>query len=116
MQFKLAAIVAVLATIAPSAFAASCYSASGCQTCESQTSMYDARSAFCGSNDWKQSSSLNWGAARVILANGFNTQQECYDGFANIIVDCYGKHDGGVYTYSDNGHDARLDVDFCNCE
>ena len=78
--------------------------------------MYTARDAFCGSEDWKQSSSLNWGAARVILANGFNTQQECYDGFANIIVDCYGKRDGGVYTYSDNGHDARLDVDFCECE
>ena len=116
MQFKLAVLVATLSAAISPALAASCYSASGCQSCETETSMYNARQTFCGSDSWSTSSSLSWGQARVVLANGFATQQECFDGFANIITDCYGKHDGGVYTYSDSGHDARLDVDFCSCE
>ncbi|KAH9895886.1 hypothetical protein C8Q73DRAFT_789684 [Cubamyces lactineus] len=116
MQFKLAILATTLAATLSPALAASCYSASGCQSCETETSMYNARQTFCGSDSWSTSSSLSWGQARVVLANGFATQQECFDGFANIISDCYGKRDGGVYTYSDSGHDARLDVDFCSCE
>ena len=116
MQFKFAVIAATLAAFAPSAFAATCYSASGCKTCESESSMYDARQAFCGGSDWQGTSSMSWGDAQVNLQGSFYSQQECFDGFANIISQCYGHEDGGIYTYSYNGHDARLDVDFCDCE
>ena len=111
MQFKLAVIAAVIAAFVPTALAAECYNASGCKQCESETSMYDARQAFCGSNDWQGSSSMSWGYALVTLEGAFHSQQDCYDGFANIITDCYGREDGGVYTYY-----GRLDVDFCDCE
>ncbi|KAJ2998644.1 hypothetical protein NUW54_g7013 [Trametes sanguinea] len=46
----------------------------------------------------------------------FATQQECWDGFEDIIDQCYGSKDGGIYTFDFNGNSARLDVDFCNCE
>ncbi|KAH9854715.1 hypothetical protein C2E23DRAFT_726111 [Lenzites betulinus] len=119
MQFKLATfatLAAAIVTLVPSAFAATCYSASGCRTCETQSSMENAKQTFCGGSDWSQPSSMDWGDARVILSGRFFSQQECFDGFENIIEDCYGKKDGGVYTYSYNGDDARLDVDFCTCE
>ena len=99
MQFKLAVIAAVIAAFVPIALAAECYNASGCKQCESETSMYDARQAFCGSNDWQSSSSMSWGYGSVTLEGGFHSQQDCFDGFANIITDCYGREDGGVYTY-----------------
>ncbi|KAL7284810.1 hypothetical protein ACG7TL_002120 [Trametes sanguinea] len=119
MQFKLtafAALAATLAAIAPSSLAATCYSAGGCQECESRDSIASARQAFCGSSDWNHSNTLNWGWARITLNGRFATQQECYDGFENIIDQCYGKKDGGKYTYDYNGDSASLDVDFCECE
>ena len=116
MQFSAIVIATVLAALAPSASAATCYSASGCKTCESQTSLYDARQAFCGSSDWQGTSFMGWGYAQVNLEGSFYSQQECFDGFANIIVQCLGHKDGGIYTYNYGGHDARLDVDFCSCE
>ena len=119
MQFKLtvfATVAAAVATFAPSALAASCYSQSGCQQCESESSVYAARQQFCGSNDWSHSSSLSWGWAHVTLDGEFATQQECWDGFQQIITQCYGSKDGGIYTYDYNGDSARLDVGFCNCE
>ncbi|KAI9056702.1 hypothetical protein FKP32DRAFT_1598890 [Trametes sanguinea] len=119
MQFKLAffaAVAATLAAIAPSALAASCYSQSGCGQCESRDSVFSARQAFCGGSDWQHSSSLSWGWAHVTLDGEFATQQECWDGFEQIIDQCYGSKDGGVYTFDFNGDSARLDVGFCNCE
>ncbi|KAI9069358.1 hypothetical protein FKP32DRAFT_1586934 [Trametes sanguinea] len=119
MQFKLAsfaAVAATLATLAPSALAASCYSASGCSQCESRDSIFSARSTFCGGSDWQHSGSLSWGWAHVTLDGQFATQQECWDGFEQIIDQCYGRKDGGVYNFNFNGNSARLDVDFCNCE
>ncbi|KAI0634543.1 hypothetical protein C8Q77DRAFT_1112961 [Trametes polyzona] len=119
MQFKLAGfatLAAVIAAVAPTAFAATCYSASGCKTCASQGSLEDARQTFCGGNDWTQSSSLSWGAAHINLEGRFYSQQECFDGFENIIEQCLGHKDGGIYTYDYNGDSARLDVDFCSCE
>ena len=99
-----------------SAVATACYNAGGCQQCETETSMYDARQSFCGSNDWKGSTSVGWGWGRVTLDGSFATSQQCFDGFNSIIQTCYGKKDGGIYTYEYNGHNARLDVNFCNCE
>ena len=119
MQFNLAsfAVAAVAAAYAlPTALATACYNAGGCQQCETETSMYDARQSFCGSNDWQGSNSIGWGWGRVTLDGSFATSQECFDGFDSIIQTCYGKKDGGIYTYEYNGHNARLDVDFCDCE
>ncbi|KAJ8474814.1 hypothetical protein ONZ51_g6952 [Trametes cubensis] len=119
MQFKLAtfaSVAAVVATFAPSALAASCYSQSGCPNCESKSSVFAARQQFCGSDDWSHSSSLSWGWAHVTLDGEFATQQECWDGFEQIIDQCYGSKDGGVYNFDFNGDSARLDVGFCNCE
>lgn len=119
MQFSLASIATLAAVIGaalPSALATACYNAGGCQQCETETSMYDARQSFCGSNDWKGSTSVGWGWGRVTLDGSFATSQQCFDGFNSIIQTCYGKKDGGIYTYEYNGHNARLDVNFCNCE
>ncbi|KAI0634537.1 hypothetical protein C8Q77DRAFT_1055478 [Trametes polyzona] len=119
MQFKLTAfatLAVAIALAAPSALAATCYGASGCPTCESRGSMESARQTFCGGNGWTQASSLAWGDAHVNLEGRFYSQQECFDGFENIIDDCYGKEDGGIYTYDYNGDSARLDVNFCSCE
>ncbi|KAJ8473049.1 hypothetical protein ONZ51_g8097 [Trametes cubensis] len=118
MQFKLGAIAtlaAALAALAPSALAANCYSKTGCGKCESESSMYAARQQFCGSDDWNHSSSLTWGSAHVTLSGEFYSQQECWDGFENIIEQCYGQRDGGIYNYDYNGDSARLDVNFCSC-
>ncbi|KAJ8455104.1 hypothetical protein ONZ51_g12635 [Trametes cubensis] len=119
MQFKLATfatLAAAVATFAPSALAASCFSQSGCPNCESKSSVFAARQQFCGSDDWSHSSSLSWGWAHVTLDGEFATQQECWDGFEQIIDQCYGSKDGGVYNFDFNGKSARLDVGFCNCE
>ncbi|KAI0324300.1 hypothetical protein GY45DRAFT_429947 [Cubamyces sp. BRFM 1775] len=119
MQLKsatFATLAATFATIAPSALAASCYSQSGCPNCESKSSVFSARQSFCGGDDWSHSSSLSWGWAHVTLDGEFATQQECWDGFEQIIDQCYGPKDGGVYTFDFNGDSARLDVGFCNCE
>ncbi|KAI0658130.1 hypothetical protein C8Q70DRAFT_1055127 [Cubamyces menziesii] len=119
MQFKLATLTTLavaIATFAPSALAASCYSQSGCPNCESKSSVFSARQQFCGSDDWSHSSSLSWGWAHVTLDGEFATQQECWDGFEQIIDQCYGSKDGGVYNFDFNGKSARLDVGFCNCE
>ncbi|KAL7284806.1 hypothetical protein ACG7TL_002116 [Trametes sanguinea] len=53
--------------------------------------------------------SLIWGVAHVTLTGGFATQQECWDGFQNIIEQCYGKTDGGSFDFNDNGKAATLD-------
>ncbi|KAI0658163.1 hypothetical protein C8Q70DRAFT_1107075 [Cubamyces menziesii] len=119
MQFNFGAfatLAAALAAVAPSALAASCYSSSGCKQCESESSVYAARQQFCGSDDWSHSSSISWGWAHVTLDGRFYSQQECWDGFENIIEQCYGHKNGGIYTYDYNGDSARLDVNFCNCE
>ncbi|KAI8996665.1 hypothetical protein BD414DRAFT_455641 [Trametes punicea] len=121
MQFSLAAstlftVAITLAYIAPSAFAATCYDASGCQQCESEDSMESARSYLCGGTLWQGSTSFGWGWGRVTLDGSFYSQDDCNAGFENIIVQCYGHEDGGIYTYSYNGDNARLDVDFCDCE
>ncbi|KAI9056370.1 hypothetical protein FKP32DRAFT_1599099 [Trametes sanguinea] len=113
----IAASAAVLAAL-PSALAANCYSKGGCQQCESRASMESAKQAFCGSNDWNVPGGFgfDWFKGRVLLQGTFATSQECFDGFENIIEQCYGNKDGGTYDYSFNGHTAHLDVDFCNCE
>ncbi|KAI8996635.1 hypothetical protein BD414DRAFT_434661 [Trametes punicea] len=119
MQFNLGAfatLAAAFVTTIPAVLAADCYSASGCGECESESSIYAARQQFCGSDDWSYSSYLSWGWAHVTLDGEFATQQECWDGFEQIIEQCYGSRDGGIYTYDYNGDSARLDVDFCNCE
>ncbi|KAI0374591.1 hypothetical protein BV20DRAFT_1048651 [Pilatotrama ljubarskyi] len=59
---------------------------------------------------------LTWGIAHVTLDGQFASQQQCWDGFQNIIDQCYGSKDGGIYRFQFNGNDARLDVNFCNCE
>ncbi|KAJ8455105.1 hypothetical protein ONZ51_g12638 [Trametes cubensis] len=110
MQFKLATLTTLavaIATFAPSALAASCYSQSGCPNCESKSSVFSARQQFCGSDDWSHSSSLSWGWAHVTLDGEFATQQECWDGFEQIIDQCYGSKDGGVYNFDFNGKSAR---------
>ncbi|KAI0634528.1 hypothetical protein C8Q77DRAFT_1157341 [Trametes polyzona] len=113
----LATLATVLVAAAPhAALGASCYSASGCKQCESKSSVFSARSAFCGGDDWSHPSSLTWGWAHVTLDGQFETQQECWDGFENVIDQCYGHKDGGVYNFDFNGKSARLDVGFCNCE
>ncbi|KAJ8469978.1 hypothetical protein ONZ51_g8649 [Trametes cubensis] len=105
MQFKLTAfatLASAIATLAPSALAASCYSQSGCPNCESKSSVFAARQ--------------HSGWAHVTPDGEFATQQECWDGFEQIIDQCYGSKDGGVYNFDFNGDSARLHVGFCNCE
>ncbi|KAI0816931.1 hypothetical protein BC628DRAFT_1342476 [Trametes gibbosa] len=117
MQFNLlsiATLAAALVAAAPGALAATCYSQSGCPRCETQESMEDARVAFCPSFD--HSSSTTWGLGRITLNGRFFSEQECLDGFENIIEQCYGHRDGGHYSYDFNGDSATLDVDFCDCE
>ncbi|KAI0356844.1 hypothetical protein OH77DRAFT_1495129 [Trametes cingulata] len=119
MQYNLGAfatLAAALAAVVPTALAASCYSASGCKQCESHDSVESARSSFCGSDNWSHPSSLTWGWAHVSLDGRFANQQECWDGFQQIIDQCYGHKDGGIYQFDFNGNDARLNVGFCNCE
>lgn len=119
MQFTFAtfgALAAVIASISSGADAATCYDTSGCGSCESWDSMWAARNQFCGGSDWTGNSYLQWGTGHVALYGAFHTQQECWDGFANIIDQCYGHNNGGHYTYSDSGDNAYLDVGFCNCD
>ncbi|KAI0324097.1 hypothetical protein GY45DRAFT_1439293 [Cubamyces sp. BRFM 1775] len=122
MQFKLATLTTLavaVATFAPAALAQaiSCYSKSGCPHCETEDSMYAARQDFCSSNDWSHSSYLNRGVAHVTLDGAFETQQDCWDSFHELITQCYSYEDGGVSTnYYAGGQTARLDVRFCNCE
>ncbi len=120
MQFNFTALttlaVALFAAAPQAALAASCYSQSGCKNCETRDSLESARQAFCGSNDWSHSGGISWGWAHVTLDGQFATQQECWDGFQQVIDQCLGHKDGGVYNFDFNGNSARLDVGFCNCE
>ncbi|KAI8996657.1 hypothetical protein BD414DRAFT_478691 [Trametes punicea] len=118
MQFTLASIAVVASifmAIVPSANAATCYSTYGCQTCESETSLYNARQYLCGGSSWEQSTSFQWGQAFVNLEGEFDSQQTCFSAFANIIEDCYGKRNGGEYQWQWDGSVALLDVNFCTC-
>ncbi|KZV90350.1 hypothetical protein EXIGLDRAFT_720504 [Exidia glandulosa HHB12029] len=100
---------------AASAFAASCYSDSGCGNCESHDSMYAARQDFCGSDKWSFQNSEAWGDALISLSGHFDSPQSCWDGFAQIIDQCYGQKNGGTFDWDYNGNSAHLDVDFCSC-
>ncbi|KAI0372568.1 hypothetical protein BV20DRAFT_978349 [Pilatotrama ljubarskyi] len=98
------------------ALAADCYTAGGCEQCESHDSIESAHSIFCNTDKWSNPSSLTWGVAHVTLDGQFSSQQQCGDGFQTIIDQCSGHKDGGIHHFKFNGNDARLDVDFCNCE
>ncbi|KAL1616695.1 hypothetical protein SLS54_008262 [Diplodia seriata] len=64
--------------------------------CESRDEMYKAREALCNTDKWKASSIFTWGWAVVNLVGRFHDQQSCWDGFENIIEQCYGVKDGGL--------------------
>lgn len=85
-----------LASSASFAMAADCYKNGGCGQCESKDQMWRAREELCNTDKWKNSNVFNWGWATVNLNGRFHTQQSCWDGFENIINQCYGKKDGGL--------------------
>ncbi|KAI0372567.1 hypothetical protein BV20DRAFT_964175 [Pilatotrama ljubarskyi] len=112
----IAALAAAIVATVPFALAASCYSQGGCQHCEDRNSTQIARENFCGSDKWSHTSTMSWGDAHVVLDGRFAEQQECFDGFQQIIDQCHGRKDGGIYNYDYNGDSATLHVGFCACE
>ncbi|KAH9848091.1 hypothetical protein C2E23DRAFT_845277 [Lenzites betulinus] len=117
MQFNLLSVTTfalALAASTPAAFGASCYLAKGCYNCETLDSVRKAFRQLCAS-DFSHSKLLEWGDATLTLTGSFFNQDQCLMAGDNIVDQCYGKEDGGVYTYSYNGHDARLDIHFCDC-
>lgn len=98
MHFNLSVLAAALglASSASFAMAADCYTLSGCRQCASKSDMYKAREELCNTDKWKNSSVFNWGYATVNLDGRFHTQQSCWDGFEDIINQCYGQRNGGV--------------------
>ncbi|KAL1617783.1 hypothetical protein SLS54_007562 [Diplodia seriata] len=114
MRFDVPLLATGLA-LTSTASAASCYSAGGCGTCASNDEVWQAREQLCGGDRWKSSTSFNWGWAVVNLSGRFSSQQACWDGFENIINQCYGKKNGGTYDWNYNGDSAHLDVNFCTC-
>ena len=110
------ALVISLRVTASPGNAATCYHASKCSYCETVLSMGSASQWFCGNGYWQRSASFPWGYGHITLDGSFNAELDCVTAFTAIIEQCYGNQDGGINTYSDNGHNARLDVNFCNCE
>lgn len=119
MQLAPLAILAaalVAAMPIPITLAAECYSEGKCSLCEPEDSVWSLRESFCGSNDWAGTGPICWGWARAVLCGRFATQQECWDGFEDIIEQCYNSTAGGTYDYNFDGDAAHLDVSFCSCE
>ncbi|OJT03636.1 hypothetical protein TRAPUB_5664 [Trametes pubescens] len=112
----LAILAATLASALPTTLAASCYSSGKCSMCETEDSIWSLHQFFCGSDDWAAAAPVSWGWARATLSGRFATQQECWDGFENIIEQCYSSKAGGTYDYDFDGDAAHLDVSFCTCE
>ncbi|KAI0324095.1 hypothetical protein GY45DRAFT_1331907 [Cubamyces sp. BRFM 1775] len=117
MHFSAVLVTAALAASATTTtLAVACYNATECFACESRSSISNAAQVFCGGDKWKDNEFLPWGNAQVTMEGSLDSQQTCLDGFADIVDQCYGFRDGGIFTYKAEGHDARLDVNFCKCE
>ncbi|KAI0816849.1 hypothetical protein BC628DRAFT_1334204 [Trametes gibbosa] len=114
MQLRLAVLptlASVFAFAAPFAHAADCYPTGGCKNCEDRNSWFVARENFCGGNGWSQPGDRTWGWGEIHLSGQFSTEQQCWDGFEEIIDQCLGQQDGGRY----NTDSAALNVAFCDC-
>ena len=107
---------ALAASATTTALAISCYNATQCATCETTASLNSAAQAFCSAGGWEGTKFLPWGNAQIMLEGSLDSQQTCLQGIANIVNQCYGVRDGGIFTFTSPGHNARLDVDFCSCE
>ncbi|KAI0324092.1 hypothetical protein GY45DRAFT_464412 [Cubamyces sp. BRFM 1775] len=110
------AIALVITLPALPGFAASCYHANKCDYCESVFNIESACEWFCGNGFWQQSASFPWGYGHITLDGSFNTEADCSTACNDIIEECYSYQDGGINTYSDSEHNARLNLNFCNCE
>ncbi|KAI0816841.1 hypothetical protein BC628DRAFT_1334213 [Trametes gibbosa] len=116
MQLNLASLftlVAAFALAVPFTFAADCYSKGDCHDqCEDRNSWFVAREALCDGDGWTHPGAQSWGWGHITLNGQFDTQQECWDGFEQIIDQCLGHRNGGSYNFNS----ASLDVSFCKCE
>ncbi|KAI0816840.1 hypothetical protein BC628DRAFT_1108622 [Trametes gibbosa] len=114
MQFNfatLAALAAALTLAAPPALAADCAPTSGCSFCEDRHSWFAASDDFCGGDGWTHPGQQTWGWGQIWLDGQFDTQQECRDGFQQIVDQCLGFWNGGSYNYNS----ASLHILFCKC-
>ncbi|KAJ8469976.1 hypothetical protein ONZ51_g8647 [Trametes cubensis] len=115
MHFSAILVAATLAAPATATILGmTCYDATECPTCESRESLSDAADEFCSGTKWEGNEYLPWGNAQITLEGTLSSQQICLQGISDIVNQCYGVKDGGIITYPFNN--ARLDVNFCNCE
>lgn len=102
-----------LLSITSTTLAAECFSQTGASNCASRNGLYTMREAYC--KDFWQYPGIAWqgadgsNVAQLTHTTIFGAQQDCWDAYENIIVECLGKANGGSWT-----KDANTAVmDFC---
>ncbi|KAK7926556.1 hypothetical protein PG985_003554 [Apiospora marii] len=98
-------LLPIAALLASKAYGAECYAQDGGPRCVTRDEIYNARQDYCGNNLWQQCGSKKYtginGYRSSIAAVNVPAQKQCYDGINDVIVQCFGKRNGGSFSVGD---------------